>query len=299
MPIDYDRLMAFRIPPSEATYTERDTMLYALAVGMGADPTDPNELAFVTEGALRVLPTMATVMAWDDRWLYETGIDMTRQVHGEERIEVHRPLPASATVRATTRIVDVFDKGPGRGAIVVFRTEIREQPSDALLATTTATSFARGDGGFGGPAGSGPVPHPIPERAPDAVVDLRTHPNQALLYRLCGDRNPLHSDPDYAARGGYPRPILHGLCTLGHAGVALVKAVAAWDPDRIRDLAVRFTSPVFPGETIRTEIWRDRARETGREVVAFRSRVVERDVVVLNHGRIALDPMEGPACRIA
>jgi acyl dehydratase len=290
MPIDYDRLIAFPVPPSEAAYTERDTMLYALAVGMGADPTDPNELAFVTERGLRVLPTMPTVMAWDDRWLYETGVDMTRQVHGEERIEVHRPLPASATVRATTRIVDVFDKGPGRGAIVVFRTEIREQPSDALLATTTATSFARGDGGFGGPAGSGPVPHPIPARTPDAVVDLRTQPSQALLYRLCGDRNPLHSDPDYAARGGYPRPILHGLCTLGHAGVALVKTVAGWNADRIRDLAVRFTSPVFPGETIRTEIWRSDAQGPAGKEIAFRSRVVERDVVVLNHGRAVLLP---------
>jgi acyl dehydratase len=282
MPIDYDTLMKFRIPATEARYTERDTMLYALAVGMGADPTDRRELRFVTEGALGVLPTMTTVMAWDDAWLYRIGVDMTRQVHGEERIIVHAPLPPAASVRADTRIVDVFDKGPGRGAILVFETRITDTATGTLLATNVATSFARGDGGFGGPKGEKVAPHPVPDRKADVTVDLVTHPNQALLYRLCGDRNPLHADPDYAARGGFARPILHGLCTLGHACVALVKTVAAWDAAKIRDLGVRFTSPVFPGETIRTEVWRDGA------VATFRSRAVERDVVVLDHGRALL-----------
>lgn len=286
MPIDYDRVMSFRIPPSTASYTERDTMLYALAVGMGTDPTDRRELAYVTEGGLRVLPTMTTVMAWDDAWLYRIGLDMTQQVHGEERITIHAPLPPAASVKAETRIVDVFDKGPGRGAILVFETRITETTTGTLLATTVATSFARADGGFGGPEGTRVAPHPIPERAPDAVVDLTTQPNQALLYRLSGDRNPLHADPDYATRGGFPRPILHGLCTLGHACVALVKTAAGWDASRIRELGVRFTSPVFPGETIRTEIWRDaRAASAPPSVVSFVSRVVERDVVVLHHGR--------------
>jgi acyl dehydratase len=211
---------------------------------------------------------------------------MVRQVHGEERITIHRPLPAAATVVASTRIVDVFDKGPERGAVLLFETTIRDNATGELLATNLATSFARGDGGFGGPRGSAPAAHAIPERAPDVVVDLRTQPGQALLYRLCGDRNPLHSDPGYAARAGYPRPILHGLCTLGHACVALVRSVCDWEPDRIGELSTRFTSPVFPGETIRTEIWRDGAAT--EPVISFRSRVVERDVVVLDRGKALL-----------
>lgn len=287
MPIDHAKLMAFRIPNGEATYTERDTMLYALAVGMGADPMDRRQLAFVTEtrmagGPLRTLPTMSTVLAWDDAWLYETGMDMTKQVHGEERITIHRPLPPAASVVTSTRIVDVFDKGPDRGALMLFETTIRDRATGEPLATNVATSFARADGGFGGPRGSGPAAHRIPERNPDTVVDLATLPQQALLYRLCGDRNPLHADPDYAERGGFARPILHGLCTLGHACVALVRSVCDWDPDRIRELAVRFTAPVFPGETIRTDVWRDGS------LISFRSRVVERDLVVLDHGKAVL-----------
>ncbi|MBI1736203.1 MAG: MaoC family dehydratase N-terminal domain-containing protein [Candidatus Rokubacteria bacterium] len=289
MPIDYEKVMNFPIPAVENTYTERDTMLYALAVGLGADPLDPRELAFVLEDhagtgtrRLRVLPTMSTVLAWDDRWMYETGIDMTKQVHGEQRIRIHRPLPAAATVVARTRVVDVFDKGPGKGMIMVFETEISDKATGAVLATNVATSFARGEGGFGGPAGSPPAPHAIPGRPPDAVFAQKTLATQALLYRLCGDRNPLHADPAYAARGGFDRPILHGLCTLGHAGAAVVRAGCDYDPDVIEELAVRFTRPVFPGETIRTEVWKD-----GR-VVSFRSHVAERDVVVLDHGMVRL-----------
>lgn len=285
MPLDYEKLLKFPIPTVENTYTERDTMLYALAVGMGADPLDPRELTFVLEdyagtGArkLRVLPTMSTVLVWDDRWMYETGIDMTKQVHGEQRIRIHRPLPAAATVVARTRVTDVFDKGPGKGLIMLFETELTDKATGALLATNIATSFARGEGGFGGPSGSPPPPHAIPTRAPDTVFEQKTLPTQALFYRLCGDRNPLHADPAYAARGGFDRPILHGLCTFGHAGAAVVRKGCDHDPDRIEELAVRFTRPVFPGETIRTEMWKD-----GR-VLSFRSHVVERDVVVLDHG---------------
>jgi acyl dehydratase len=288
MAIDYDTLMALRIPPTERTYTERDTMLYALAVGLGRDPMDPRELAFVLErttsraDGITVVPTMATVIAWNDGWLWETGIDMTRQVHGEQRITLPRPLPPAATVVEQTRIVEVFDKGRGKGALVLFETEIRDKASGALLATNLATSFARGEGGFGGPPGSGPSPHPIPERAPDTLIDVATYPNQALLYRLCGDRNPLHADPAIARAGGFPRPILHGLCTLGHACGAVLRGAGDYEAGRVREIAVRFTAPVFPGETIRTEMWRDDS------VVSFRSRVVEREVVVLNHGKVVL-----------
>ena len=284
MPIDYDQLLRLAIPAVEGTYTERDTMLYALAVGMGADPVDPRELRYVVEHDLLTLPTMATVLAWDDSWMYRTGIDMTKQVHGEQRIRIHRPLPAAASVVTTTRIVDLFDKGPGRGAIMRFETEVRDQTRGDLLATNTYTSFARGDGGFGGPSGSPPAPHPIPSRLPDIVFDQTTLPTQALFYRLCGDRNPLHADPDYARSGGFARPILHGLCTFGHACAAVVRACCDYDATRIGDLAIRFTRPVFPGDTLSTEMWRD------GDVVSFRTRVKDRDEVVLDHGRVDLKP---------
>ena len=281
MAIDYEKLMSFRIPETEQTYTDRDTMLYALAVGMGSDPTDSRELSFVYERNLQAMPTLVAVLAWNDEWLYKTGVDMTKLVHGEHRITLHRPVPTAGTVVARTRITDVFDKGPGRGAIMLFETTLREKATGALISTSVATSFARGDGGFGGPAGAGPAPHPIPPRAPDRTLDLVTRPDQALLYRLCGDRNPLHADPEYATAGGFPRPILHGLCTLGHAVGAVIRACCDYDPTRVREIAVRFTAPVFPGETIRTEMWQD------DHVVSFRSRAVERDTVVLNHGQVA------------
>jgi acyl dehydratase len=287
--IDYRKLRDFPVPTVENTYTERDTMLYALSVGMAADPMDERELAFVLEDAtgtgarkLRVLPTMSTVLVWNDAWMYETGIDMTRQVHGEQRILIHRPLPAAASVVARTRVTDVFDKGPGKGLVMIFATEITDKATGAKLATNVMTSFARGEGGIGGPAGSPPAPHAIPARAPDAVFAQKTLPNQALFYRLCGDRNPLHADPAYAARGGFERPILHGLCTFAHAGAAVVRTCAGYRPERVTELAVRFTRPVFPGETIRTEMWKDGA------VVSFRSHAVERDVVVLDHGMVRL-----------
>jgi acyl dehydratase len=210
-------------------------------------------------------------------------------VHGEQRIRIHQPLPATATVVATTRVTDVVDKGPERGAILTFETEVRETATRALLATNTSTVVARADGGFGGPNGSRPAPHAIPDRAPDAVFSQRTMPQQALLYRLAGDRNPLHADPAYAAKGGFPRPILHGLCTFGHACGAVVRACCDYDPDVIREIATRFTRPVFPGETIRTEMWRD------GEIVSFRSRVLERDIVVLDHGHALLGASGGPA----
>ncbi len=284
MPIDHDTLMRFVIPETEQTYTDRETMLYALGVGMGADPTDPRELRFVYEKDLQALPTLVTVLCWNDAWLYETGIDMTKQLHGEHRITLHRPVPTHGTVVARTRITDVFDKGPGRGAIVLFETVIRDKATGEPISTSVATSFARGDGGFGGPSGSGPAPHPIPDREPDKVMDLATRPDQALLYRLSGDRNPLHADPEYAIAGGFPRPILHGLCTVGHACAAVIRAFSDWDATIVRSIAVRFTAPVFPGETIRIEMWRD------GDVVSFRSRVAERDVLVLNHGKVVIAP---------
>jgi acyl dehydratase len=153
-----------------------------------------------------------------------------------------------------------------------------DKKSGEPIATMTSAAMLRGDGGFGGKPGPQPAPHALPQTPPTTHVDIKTHPNSALIYRLSGDRNPLHADPKAAAAGGFKTPILHGLCTYGVAGRALVKACCGGDPSRLKSIQVRFSSPVFPGETIRTEMWRDGAQ------VSFRARVVERDVVVLNNG---------------
>jgi acyl dehydratase len=200
-------------------------------------------------------------------------------VHGEHGLVLHRAIPAEDTVLGQVRILDVVDKGEGRGALIYSERRITDKASGDLLATITQTTFCRADGGFGGPKRDTPPPHPIPERAPDIVCDLPTRPETALIYRLSGDVNPLHADPAFAKTAGYPRPILHGLATFGVAGHALLKEVCGYDPTRLTAMSVRFSAPVYPGETIRTEIWRD------GPVVSFRARVVERDVVAINNGR--------------
>ncbi|WP_300304254.1 MaoC/PaaZ C-terminal domain-containing protein [Ferrovibrio sp.] len=286
MPIVYDELMRLDLPEREFAYSERDTMLYALSVGMGHDPMDADELPFVYEKGLRALPSLATVIAWDDSWAPQTGINFVMVVHGEQRVTIHKPLPPSGRIKAKLRIRDVFDKGAGKGAIMLTENTLSDAASGEKLVTLLSTVFARGDGGFGGPVrapGEGPpAPHAIPERQPDAGVTAKTQPNQALFYRLCGDRNPLHADPAFAKAAGFPRPILHGLCTYGHAVRAVVKAACNHDPAMIAHIEARFTAPVFPSETIHTEIWRD------DNIVSFRARLVERDVVVLDHGKVEL-----------
>jgi acyl dehydratase len=282
MAIDYDKLMALELPEREGTYGDRDCILYALSVGMGADPLDAAELRYVYEKDLRVLPSMATVVVWYTGLSGRIGLDLVKVVHGEQRVRLHRPLPAAATVVARPRVKAIFDKGKDKGAVVLIETEIRDKASGAALCTNLSTIFARGDGGFGGRAGNGPPPHLLPDRAPDAVVDGATAANQALFYRLLGDRNPLHADPAFAKAGGFPRPILHGLCTYGYACRAVLKACCDYDAARIAAFDARFSAPVFPGETIRTELWRD------GNIVSFRARVAARDVVVLNNGRAEL-----------
>jgi acyl dehydratase len=284
MAIDYKTLLARKFPVVEHPYSERDTLLYALGVGLGADPLEREPLRFVYERGLRVLPTMAAVLAGPGFWVREpdTGVDWVRVLHGEQDMVFHRPLPPTGTVRAQTRVTAILDKGAGKGALIQTERQGADAVTGETLFTVRQTIFARGDGGFDGPAasrGPAPAPHPIPERAPDVVCDLPTLPQQALIYRLSGDYNPLHADPDVAAQAGYPRPILHGLCTLGVAGHALLKTCCGYDPARLRAMQVRFTAPVFPGETLRTELWRDGA------VVSFRTQVPGRNSVVLNNGR--------------
>ena len=281
MALDYDRLRNWELADVEHAYGRTDTILYALGVGLGADPLDARQLRFVYEEDLLALPTMAVVLGAPGFWLKEqdTGVDWVRVLHGEQGLVLHRPLPPEGTAIGRTRVTGILDKGADKGALIYSEKVLIDKASGETVATTTSTTFARGDGGFGGPTGPSPRPHPIPERSPDLACDLPTVPQAALIYRLSGDRNPLHADPEVARAAGFKAPILHGLCTLGVAGHALLKSCCDYDPARFRSLKLRFSAPVYPGETIRTEMWRDGA------VVSFRSRVVERDVVVLDNGR--------------
>jgi acyl dehydratase len=281
MPLDPEKLLALDIPDIEHTYGPKDCILYALGLGLGQDPMDENELAFVYEKNLKVLPTFPVVQGYSAYSFRrpELGITWTHVVHGEHAVRVHAPIAAEGTVVGKTRILDVIDKGEGRGALIYSERRIVDKASGALLATINQTTFCRADGGFGGDKRDAPAPHPIPDRAPDIVCDLPTRPETALIYRLSGDVNPLHAEPAFARAGGYPRPILHGLATFGVAGHALLKSVCGYDPARLTAMAGRFSAPMFPGETIRTEIWRDGS------VASYRARVVERDVIAINNGR--------------
>ena len=274
MPLDPQKLLS--MPPiiTRQTLTPRDTALYAL--GVGAD-----ELDFVFEERLKALPTMAVVLGypgfiWRDPSL---GVTWQKVLHGEQSTILHAPLPVEGEIIGETRIEALFDKGADKGAIALVTREIRDA-AGTHLATSRATTFLRGDGGFGGSAEGAPAPHSLPkDREPDETVTLATASNQALIYRLSGDLNPLHIDPEVATGAGFKGPILHGLATYGVVGHALLKARCGNDPARLKRMDVRFSSPVYPGETIATEIW-----DEGNDRIAFRSRVVERDLVVLTNG---------------
>ena len=278
MAFTYESLMSHQIPEVRQRLTPRDAVFYALSVGFGQDPLDARQLDFVdADRALRAVPTQSVVLAHPGFWLADpkTGIDAVRVVHGEQRIAMRRPLPVEGEVIGRTRITGLVDKGPGRGALMYSQKDVLDAQTGELLATTRSTTFLRGDGGFGGPAGPVEPPHALPDTPPDVVVAMPTRPEQALYYRLNGDDNPLHADPAVAAKAGFPRPILHGLCTLGIVGHALLRTLGAYDDARFRELAMRFSAPVYPGETIAVDVWSNGS---------FRARVPERDVVVVNNG---------------
>ncbi len=281
MAIQYDKLMQSDIPLVEQTLTPRDTLLYALGVGLGADPMDEQQLQYVYEKNLKALPTMAIVLGYPGPWhaTMDTGITRSHVVHGEQGFVIHKPLPVEGVITGKTRLKAVLDKGADKGALLLTECEVRNTVNNDLICTLTSTTFCRKDGGFGGPAGPQKPLHAIPERAPDTVCDLVTLPQAALIYRLSGDYNPLHAEPAYAARAGYKQPILHGRATFSVAGHALLKTCCGYDSAKFKSMEGRFSSPVYPGETIRTEMWIDGT------VVTFRSTVPARGVTVLNNGR--------------
>lgn len=283
MPLDPHRLLAFPIPEACIDLTPRDVILYALGIGLGADPLDEKQLRFLYEQRLSALPTFASVLASPGFWIKNpaTGVDWIKAVHGQQGIKIHRRLPIDGKVVGKTRITGLVDKGPGNAALIQQERLVYDA-AGILICTSTSTAFCRGAGGFGGPSQDANALPPIPNRSPDQVVDLPTLPQAALIYRLSGDLNPLHIDPEVAAAAGFPRPPLHGLCTFGVAGYAILSMACGYEPERLLEMEARFSAPVFPGETIRTEIWLD------DDALRFQSRVRERDVVALANGRVKI-----------
>ena len=285
MPIKYPEIMSLKREGDPYAWTDREVMLYAYGIGMGADPMDERELAYVNEAAFtprprKVVPTFASVAAWG-AGPGDLGINRLLVVDGERDITFHKPLPVAAKITADSRVLAVYDKGKDKGAVVTRETVLKDEAGDKL-ATLIGSSFARGDGGFGGPTEGQPAPHAVPTRAPDRSVDITTRPDQALIYRLCGDRNPLHSDPEFAQKAGFPRPILHGMCTYGLTCRAVLQTYADYDAGAFRRHAVRFSAPVFPGETVTVDLWKD------GDVVSFEARVKARNVTVIKSGKTIL-----------
>jgi acyl dehydratase len=278
--LDTEAVLNWRFEEVTRRYEKRDSILYALGLGFGADPLDPAALRHVYEDGLQAFPTMAVVLGNPGPWMRDprTGIDWVRSLHGEQGLVIHATLPPEGVVVARNRVTAILDKGPGKGALLQMARDLHAQDG-RLLATRSSTSFLRGDGGCGGTGGVQPKPPVIPDRPPDRVHDLPTRPEAALIYRLSGDDNPVHVDPKVARRAGFDRPILHGLCTYGMAGRAIVATICDGDAARLRELHVRFSAPIYPGETIRTELWRE------GEEWRLRALALERGVVILNHGR--------------
>jgi len=279
--------VGYQFEPKSITYTEKDLSLYALAVGAAVDPLDASELQFVYElsrDGFKALPTYAVTFPFSFLWqiIGVPGLKFNPALllHGEQYLELKRPLPTNATVTNTAFISNIYDKGSG--ALVLLDVQTADEQGETIAANQVSL-FIRGLGGFGGERGPSSAAPLIPERAPDAVHRQKTNENQALLYRLAsGDFNPLHADPAFAAAGGFERPILHGLCTFGFAGRAVLRHFAGNDPARLKSIRSRFTRHVFPGETIVTEMW------AGDDKVFFQCKAAERGEIVLSNGLVEL-----------
>jgi acyl dehydratase len=286
MPIDLAKALGAALPPIDYSWTEETLILYALGagVGIGADPTSPAVLQYTFENGLKALPTFGVIPSFPALMglMSVPGMSFNPMMllHGEQYLEIlERPMPTSATVTSAGRVRAIYDKG--KGALVVIDVTTTRRDGTALFKNEFGI-FLRGEGGFGGEAGPAPGNEP-PARAPDAVVEYPTLAHQALLYRLSGDKNPLHADPGFAKMGGFDRPILHGLCTFANVGRAVIQACAGDDPTRFRSIRVRFVRPVTPGEIIVTEMWK-----VGDGEVIVRAKTKPHDTVVISNAKVTL-----------
>lgn len=283
MTIHYPDVLSHCSAPQVWEWDERDAIIYALAVGLGSDPLHIRALPFVYEKELKVVPSFPTVLAWIAEPTFEQlGVDRVTALHGEQKIELHRRIGFPLKVSVQGSVVDVFDKGSGRGAIVVTRHEISDLADGQAIATLTTTCFGRAEGGCGGSTNPPPSPHAVPDRAPDSFLDVPTRADLALLYRLTGDRNPIHAEPAVALAAGFDQPILHGLCSFGISCRAILETYAGFDPDRIISQQARFSSPVLPGQTLTVEMWRD------ENLISFQARVRESGRLAISNGKCVL-----------
>jgi acyl dehydratase len=283
-PLDAEKLKGFAIPQARDDYDPRDAIIYALGTGAGL-AQEIDEIGFLHERQLQVLPTMALVLGTPGFWPMDprTGLDWVNILHGEQRLKLFRPLDPADTLVGETRITDFADKGAGKAALVRAIKSLRTL-GGTLVAEATETWVARGAGGFGGERDMPGEPLPgVPDRAPDYSITLPTSLAQAAIYRLSGDRNPLHIDPLIAQRAGFDQPILHGLATFGLAGRALIHAVCGGDASRLSSIAARFTAPVYPGDAITAEIWQ------AGPALHFKASVTGRGVTVIDHGFAMID----------
>ena len=272
MPIDLDTALGAQLPSQEFSWTASDVALYALSVGAAADPTDTTGLEYVHDSAPKVLPSFATVAATMNvteapKVSFPGGeIDLAKVVHGSQSVTLHRPIPAAGTAVTTTKIAEIQDKGSA--AVIIQESETVSADGEKLW-TSRSGIFAKGEGGFGGERGTSEKVE-YPERDADHTIEVATLPQQALFYRLCGDRNPLHSDPAFAEAAGFPRPILHGLCSYGVVLRAVVDEVLGGDVSRVSGYGVTFGGIFFPGETMRVRVWEEGSRLLVAATVAER-----------------------------
>lgn len=277
-----DELLGRSAGPVHYDWTDRDYLLYALALGVGGDSA---QLPFVYERNLKVVPTFPTVLAWIAEPTFESlGAHPDHALHMGQRIEVHRVLAEPMRVAVTGRVVSVQDKGRERGAVIVMRQDVVNAADSAPVATLTTTCFARDLGGCGSAGEPADRSQPLPGRPPDHKAIYEVREDAALLYRLTGDRNPLHADPKAAAAAGFGRPILHGLCTFGMTCRAVLERIADWRPERIVSHSARFSAPVYPGEMLEIDLWQE-----GPEV-SFEARVPARKTAVATGGKSVLGP---------
>lgn len=278
--MNLDVLQTYEIGSRDHDFKPSDAILYALGLGYGSDPLDEGQLQFVFEGGLKAVPSICNTIAHPGFWIDrpELGIDFVKVLHAEQSFVIHSTIPPEGRMRGDYAVVSIEDKGADKGAMLRMEKKLSDRDTGELFATVTQTLFMRGDGGQGG-FGEVPTPAPaVPDRAPELVSEIATLPQSALIYRLSGDLNPLHASPSIARKAGFDRPILQGLCTMGIAARAVLECVCDQQPDRLKSMSVRFSRPVYPGETIRTEMYRDGSS------VSFRCRSVERDLVVLDRG---------------
>lgn len=277
-----ERLLAHRFPEIRHAYTARDAILYALGIGLGEDPLDPADLRFLDERALSVLPTYAVTLASPGLWVKEPslGIDWVRLLHIAQAARFENPLPAKAEVIGHAKIASVVDRGKDRGAEIIVERRIADAETGATYCVLQQTLLLRGNGGFAAVPASRPEKITPPDRAPDHSITVPTSPRMALIYRLSGDWNPLHLDPEIAQKAGFERPILQGLGSYGLAGWVILKALGAAEPSRLKTLSLRFSATVTPGEALTFSLW-----QSGN-TVDFIAKVGER--TVLDQGRAEL-----------